>query len=84
MDLLFLTGQRIENVLKIRLKDLTDDGILFPDKKNGRPIIVRWTDELPAAPSTELRPLHGPVRTVIFDRDEKKSPRSAGTSWQSA
>jgi integrase len=73
MDLLFLTGQRIENVLKIRLKDLTDDGILFPDKKNGRPIIVRWTDELRSAVE-RAKALHGPVRTVIFDRDEKKSP----------
>ena len=73
MDLLFLTGQRIENVLKIRLKDLTEDGILFPDKKNGRPIIVRWTDELRQAVE-RAKALHGPVRTVIFDRDEKKSP----------
>lgn len=73
MDLLFLTGQRIENVLKIRLKHLTDDGILFADKKNGRPIIVRWTPELHDVVA-RAKALHGPVRTVIFDRDEKKSP----------
>jgi integrase len=40
---------------------------------NGRPIIVRWTDELRKVVE-RAKALHGPVRTVIFDKDEKRSP----------
>jgi hypothetical protein len=46
MDLCYLTGQRIGDVLAIRRADLTDDGIAFKQEKTGKRLIVAWTPEL--------------------------------------
>lgn len=46
MDLLVRTGQRINDVLKIRRADLLDEGILFAQQKTGAKLVVRWNDEL--------------------------------------
>lgn len=48
MDLLFLTGQRVEDVLQIRLADLRDDGIYFEQDKTAARLVVAWTPELAA------------------------------------
>lgn len=48
MDLLFLTGQRINDVLRIKRTDLLESGILFVQQKTGARLIVRWTSELHA------------------------------------
>lgn len=52
MDLLYLTGQRIEDVLNIRRSDLTDRGILFKPIKTENSSQVRlcvaWNDDLRA------------------------------------
>ena len=49
MDLLYLTGQRIGDVLKIRRGDLLEDGIAFAQEKTGARLVVRWTPELRTA-----------------------------------
>ncbi|HBP27891.1 MAG TPA: integrase [Advenella kashmirensis] len=48
MDLCYLTGQRIGDILKIERKDLLDDGIFFEQEKTGKRLIVGWTPELRA------------------------------------
>jgi integrase len=48
MDLCYLTGQRISDVLKIRLADLQDDGIAFRQGKTGAKLLVVWNDDLKA------------------------------------
>jgi integrase len=48
MDLCYLTGQRISDVLKIRLVDLQDDGIAFRQGKTGAKLLVVWNDDLKA------------------------------------
>lgn len=72
MDLLFLTGQRISDVLNIRLKDLQDDGILFVQKKTGAKLVVSWTQEMKAAVAS-AKALHGNVRAIAFE-DPRRSP----------
>ena len=49
MDLLRLTGQRVSDVLKLRVSDLGDEGIFFRQRKTGARLIVRWTLDLRAA-----------------------------------
>ena len=49
MDLCYLTGQRIGDVLKIEHSHLQDDGIYFEQQKTGKKLIVGWTPELLAA-----------------------------------
>lgn len=46
MDLAYLTGQRIGDVLAIRRADLGDEGIAFTQQKTGKRLIVGWTPEL--------------------------------------
>jgi integrase len=48
MDLCYLTGQRISDVLRIRLSDLTDEGIVFRQGKTGAKLVVAWNDDLRA------------------------------------
>jgi integrase len=46
MDLCYLTGQRISDVLKIERAHLQDDGIFIEQQKTGKKLIVGWTPEL--------------------------------------
>jgi integrase len=49
LDLLYFTGQRINDVLAIRRGDITEAGILFRQQKTGAPLCVAWTPELVSA-----------------------------------
>lgn len=46
MDLLYLTGQRISDVLAIKRSDITEEGIAFKQKKTGALLMVRWTPDI--------------------------------------
>lgn len=48
IDLAYLTGQRIGDVLAIRRSDLTDDGIRFKQAKTGTGLTVAWSPALRA------------------------------------
>lgn len=52
MDLCYLTGQRIGDVLKIRRADLRDDGIYVEQQKTKARVLVAWNAELRAAVET--------------------------------
>lgn len=49
MDLCYLTGQRIGDVIAIKRADLRAEGIFFRQQKTGKQLIVGWTPELRAA-----------------------------------
>lgn len=49
MDLLYLTGQRIGDIIAIKHADLTDEGIAFRQAKTQHRMIVAWSDELRVA-----------------------------------
>lgn len=49
MDLLYLTGQRINDIINIRHADLLDSGIAFKQQKTHHRMIVSWSDELRVA-----------------------------------
>lgn len=46
IDLLYLTGQRVGDVLAIRLADITAEGIAFKQAKTGARLLVSWTPDL--------------------------------------
>lgn len=48
MDICYLTGQRIGDVLKIEYSHLIDEGIFFEQEKTGKKLIIGWTPELVA------------------------------------
>lgn len=49
MDLCYLTGQRIGDVLKIRRGDLLDAGVYVRQQKTGAELTVAWSPDLRAA-----------------------------------
>lgn len=46
MDFAYLTGQRLGDVLNIKLVNLTDEGIRIEQSKNGRKLLIEWSEEL--------------------------------------
>lgn len=46
MDLCYLTGQRIGDVLKIKRTDLDDVGVYVRQQKTKTPLVIRWSPEL--------------------------------------
>lgn len=52
MELQYLTGQRIRDVLKIRRGQLTEAGIEFAQQKTGARLVVAWSPELRATVAT--------------------------------
>lgn len=49
MDVAYLTGQRIGDVLAIRLSDITKEGIAFKQQKTGKRLMVAMTPDLTLA-----------------------------------
>lgn len=48
MDLCYLTGQRIGDVLKIERQHLLEEGIFIQQQKTGKRLVVGWTPDLRA------------------------------------
>ena len=49
MDICFLTGQRLMDVVKLHRSALKDEGIYFQQDKTDAKVLVRWTPELRVA-----------------------------------
>jgi len=80
MDLLYLTAQRIEDVLNVRTRDLLDEGIAFETDKSKKRIVVRWTPELRAVVD-RAKNLHGNVRALTLLHTRKGTPPSYKTVY---
>jgi len=86
MDLSFLTGQRVNDVLRIRRADLTAEGIAFKQQKTGARLVVAWTPELRAVVDRAIG-LHGLVAGLTLLPGHKgKPPDYTGVwkQWQAA
>ena len=55
VKLKYITGQRQQDILNIRLSDITEDGIYFTNQKTNKRFLMEWTDELKRAVSTARR-----------------------------
>lgn len=75
MDLLFLTDQRIDDVLAIDERDVLDDGpgIRFQQQKTDQPLIIKWNDQLRETVA-RARALHGKVVKVNFEVKDRPRP----------
>lgn len=72
MDLLYLTGQRVSDVLNIRRANLTDEGIYFEQAKTEARLIVRWSPDLRSVVE-RAKGLGGNVRalTLLYNHHGK-------------
>lgn len=82
MDLLLLTGQRVSDVLKLRLDQLQPDGIYFRQQKEGARLTVAWTPELRAVVA-RAKALQGGVRTLtLLVNKYRKAPDYSSVKLQ--
>ncbi|WP_017941677.1 tyrosine-type recombinase/integrase [Thioalkalivibrio sp. ALE6] len=65
IDICYLTGQRINDILGIRLADITDEGIRFTQQKTGARLLIEMTDDLRAA-INEAKALRRSVRGLTL------------------
>lgn len=65
MDLAYLTGQRIGDVLRIRMADVSDEGISFRQSKTGARVLVRMSPDLREAVDA-AKALPRPVRGLTL------------------
>lgn len=85
MDLKIRCGQRIRAILRIRIADLTDEGIAFGAHKTKAKRIVPWTDELREIVA-RAKGLHK-VRTLTLLQNRKRKPPDYSTvrlQWEKA
>lgn len=75
MDGLYLTDQRIDDVLALDERNIFDDGagIYFKQKKTGKELIVAWNPQLREWVA-RCRALHGKVVKVDFKVEGKPRP----------
>lgn len=86
MDLMYLTGQRLMDVVGIKQADLGADGIAFRQAKTGARLIVRWTPELRAVVD-RAKTLQGGARSLTLFRGRRGTPpgyRSVRVQWVAA
>ncbi|MDB6101202.1 MAG: integrase [Gammaproteobacteria bacterium] len=86
MDLLIRTGERINDVLKIRRADLLDEGIRFVQQKTGAKRTVSSTPELDEV-IARAKVLNGNIRALTLLHNRKgKAPdyRTVQLQWDKA
>lgn len=86
MDLLVRTGQRVNDVLRIRRADLLDSGIRFTQQKTGAKPVVPWTSELRTVVE-RAKSLHGNIRALTLLHNRRgKTPdyRTVRDQWDRA
>lgn len=85
MELQYLTGQRISDVLKIRRSQMTEDGIEFEQQKTGARLLVRWTPELKATVARANALSKVPAVTLLRSRTGKAPDyRTVALEWTKA
>jgi len=75
MDIAFLTGQRIGDVLGIKLADIKSDGIYFTQQKTAKRLMVSMTPELEQAVG-RAKALHSNIRGLTFFHGRGGKPLS--------
>ena len=82
MDLCYLTGQRIGDILSIERAQLIDTGIYFRQQKTGKQLVVAWTPELRAVVK-RAEETQGPViSTKYLLSGRGGQPRAHQNVWR--
>lgn len=86
MDLWFLTGQRVADVMRIRLADLREDGIYFEQDKTEARLIVGWTPEIQATVTRAKGLIRGVSGFTLFQgrRGKRVDYKTVLKQWHDA
>lgn len=80
MDLCYLTGQRIGDVLAIRRSDLRDEGVYVEQQKTKARVLIAWNPELSAAVE-RAKAMHKNVAGLYMLRGTNGQPPKYITIW---
>lgn len=78
MDVLYLSGQRIGDVLAIQPQDMAEEGLAVAQEKTGARLVIRWTQGLRAAVARLLVVRGRRLTYDMIERDWLKATRAAG------
>jgi integrase len=78
IDILYLTGQRVGDVIALRRTAISDAGIAFVQQKTGARLVVEWIPELRAAVDAAIA-LQGTVQGLTLFRSRRGGPPSYNT-----
>jgi integrase len=82
MDLCYLTGQRIGDVLTIERAHLRDEGIYFRQQKTDKQLVVAWSPQLRAV-IARARTLDDGARSTVYVLSTRRgSPRLHANVWR--
>lgn len=82
MDLCYLTGQRIGDVLAIERAHLREDGIYFRQQKTDKQLVVAWTPQLRAVIARARQLDTGARSTVYVLSTRRGQPRLHSNVWR--
>lgn len=80
MDLCYLTGQRIGDVLMIRRADLRDEGVYVEQQKTKMRVLIAWNPELSAAVE-RAKSMHKNVASLYLLPGANGEAPKYGTVW---
>ncbi len=80
MDLWYLTGQRVMDVVKIHRADILEDGVYFKQDKTDARLVVKWSTELRAAVD-RAKALNGNVRSMTLFSTKRGKNRGGAPSY---
>jgi integrase len=78
LEMCYLTGQRIGDVIAIRLADISDDGVAFTQEKTGAKLIVAMTPDLKTV-IDQAKALPRKIRTLTLFCSRTGKPVSYAT-----
>lgn len=80
MDLAYITGQRMGDVMKIRYCDITDAGVFVKQQKTGQRVLIAMTADLDAA-IKQAKVIHRSVKGLTLLHKRDGSPLAYGTIY---
>lgn len=80
MDLSFLTGQRLMDVVTIHRADLREDGIYFRQAKTDAKLVVRWTPQLREAVE-RAKAIGGKINALTLFHTRRGTPPAYRTVY---
>jgi integrase len=87
VDMCYLTAQRIQDVLDIKLGDITDEGITFQQGKTGKRILVSMSQAMADAITAAKQQASGNVRSIYLlpaRGGKRRDYRTVRDAWTAA
>ncbi|MDQ6988990.1 MAG: tyrosine-type recombinase/integrase, partial [Mariprofundaceae bacterium] len=81
MDIAFLTGLRMGDILRLTHENIQEDGIHTPTSKSNRNMIYTWSDTLIAAVSYAQSINHGSTYLIANTKGDKYTESAFKSRW---